>query len=95
MSFLKSLFGGKGGERSGAAKAGATEEYNGFVIRAAPQAQGGEHILAGSVEKEIGGELKSHTFIRADRFSSRDDAEAAALRKGKQLVDEQGDRLFS
>lgn len=97
MSFLKSLFGGnKGeGEGGGSAKGGASEEYNGFLIRATPMSQGSEHGLAGTIEKEIDGETKTYSFIRADKFTSRDDAESAALSKGRQLVDEQGDKLFS
>jgi len=56
---------------------------------------GGEHQLAGTVEKEVGGELKTHKFIRADKFSSREEAASVALMKGKQIIDEQGERLFS
>lgn len=96
MSFLKSLFGG-GGKASEPKSAAplAEEEYKGFVIKAVPMPSGSEHQLAGSVEKQIGGELKTHKFIRADKFGSRDEAASVAIMKGKQLVDEQGDRLFS
>ena len=38
--------------------------------------------------------MKEHRFIRADRFASLDDAVSVALSKGRQLVDEQGERLF-
>jgi hypothetical protein len=38
--------------------------------------------------------VKEHKFIRADRFASVDDAADIALRKGQQLVDEQGERIF-
>ena len=100
MSFLKSLFGGKGGDegvggKGAIAKGGASEDYNGFTIRATPMRQGSEHGLAGTIEKEIDGEVKTYSFIRADKFMSHEDAESAALAKGRQLVDEQGDRLFS
>jgi hypothetical protein len=46
------------------------------------------------ISKEIGGEVKEHKFIRADRFASVDDAADFALRKGQQVVDEQGERIF-
>ena len=96
MSFLSKLFGGGGGGADAApAKAAAEEEYKGFLIKATPMAVGGEHQLAGSIEKQIGAELTTYRFVRADRLSSRDEAAARAVAKGRQLVDEQGERLFS
>jgi hypothetical protein len=97
MSFLSRLFGSGGGQDGGgkAAKAAAEEEYKGYLIKATPTAVGGEHQLAGTIEKEVGGALKTHTFVRADRLSTREEAASRAIAKGKQLVDEQGDRLFS
>lgn len=96
MSFLKSLFGG--GKSDGAAsgdKALAEEDYKGFTLKAVAMSAGSEHQLAGAIEKEIGGELKTYKFVRADKFASREDATAMSLAKGRQLVDEQGDKLFS
>ena len=37
---------------------------------------------------------KEHRFIRAERFSSKEEAASHALRKGMQIVDEQGERIF-
>jgi hypothetical protein len=96
MSFLSKLFGGGGIDDGGKdAKAAAAEDYKGFTIKATPIPVGREFQLAGVIEKEIGGELKTHKFVRADRLSSRDEAASRAIDKGRQLVDEQGDRLFS
>jgi hypothetical protein len=96
MSFWKKIFGSGGSE---AAAAGgpemAREEYKGFVIRAAVQPAGSEFQLAGSIEKEIGGDVKRHDFVRADRFSSKDEAANFTLAKGRQIIDEQGDGLFN
>lgn len=92
MSFLKNLFGG------GTAKETPPppgEDYKGFVIRATPMPVGGEFQLAGQIEKEVGGELKVHKFVRADRMSSRDDAVSFALAKARLIVDEQGDKMFA
>jgi hypothetical protein len=94
MSFLSKLFGGGAASEAGPAKSAAEEEYKGFLIRATPMAVGSEHQLAGTIEKEIGGELKSYKFVRADRLGSRDEAAARAIDKGRQLIDEQGERLF-
>lgn len=95
MSFWSKLFGG-GGDGGGDAPAagGPSEEYKGFIIRAAMLKAGSEFQLAGSVEKDVGGTLKRHDFVRADRFSSRDEAQSATIRKGQQIIDEQGERLF-
>jgi hypothetical protein len=91
MSFLKKLFGG-GGEKP--APAGKSAEHKGFTIIAAPFAEGGQFQTCGVIRKEIAGAVKEHRFIRADKFASREDAEDHAIRKGMQIVDEQGDRLF-
>jgi hypothetical protein len=95
MSLLSKLFGGGRGADTGPAKPTAEEEYKGFLIKATPTAVGAEHQLAGTIEKEIAGELKSYSFVRADRLGSRDEAASRALMKGRQLIDEQGERLFS
>lgn len=95
MSFLKKLFGGGGEADSGGGKVLDQEEYNGFIIKALDMRAGSEYQLSGSIEKEIDGELKVHNFIRADRMPSADQVAAAALGKGRQIIDEQGERLFS
>ncbi|MEP7241320.1 MAG: HlyU family transcriptional regulator [Devosia sp.] len=92
MSFWKSLFGGSGVVSEPAAS--PAEDYKGFAIRATPMPVGGEFQLSGEISKEVGGELKVHKFVRADRMSSRDDAVAFALAKGRLIVDEQGDGMF-
>jgi hypothetical protein len=91
MSFLKSLFGGGKPKAEPPAK---SIEHKGFIVRATPYADGGQFQTCGVVAKEIGGEMKEYRFIRADRFASREEAEAFALRKGCQIVDEQGERIF-
>ena len=93
MSFWKNLFGGGGSEPREAAPAPG-EEYKGFTIRATPMPVGSEFQLAGRIEKDIDGELKTYDFVRADRMSSRDDAVSLAVAKGRQIIDEQGVGLF-
>lgn len=95
MSFLSKLFGGGERAETGPAKAAAEDEYKGFVIKAVPMAVGGEHQLAGTIEKQFGTEVKIYKFVRADRLSTREEAASRALDKGRQIIDEQGDRLFS
>lgn len=97
MSFLKRLFGlGGSGDGDGAAagKVAKEIEHNGFTVRATPFKEGGQFQTCGVVAKEIGGTVKEHRFVRADRFASLDDAVDVSIRKGIQLIDEQGERLF-
>jgi hypothetical protein len=90
MSFLKKLFGG--GE-SGAVP-GASVEHEGFTIRAEPFKAEGQYQTAGVIEKEIGGVRKEHMFIRAERHASFEGAVEFTLLKGRQIVDQEGERLF-
>lgn len=95
MSFLKKLFGGGGGgkvEEPG--KPAKTVEHKGFTVAATPYLDGGQYQTCGVISKTIDGQPREHKFIRADRFQSQDEAVDFALRKGCQIVDEQGDRLF-
>lgn len=96
MGFLKRLFGFGGGSDETAAPqpAGDPVEHNGFVIRATPYKEEGQFQTCGVVVKEVDGVVKEHRFVRADRFASLDDAVAHSLRKGRQLVEEQGERMF-
>lgn len=96
MSFLKRLFGG--GDKTADASAPTVArqiEHKGFLVSATPYKADGQYQTCGIVSKEIGGVLKEHKFIRADRFASLDDAVEVSLKKGQQLVDEQGDKVFS
>ena len=88
MSILKTLFGG------GAAPEATPETYEGFAITPQPAKESGGYRLGARIEKEIGGEVKSHDLIRADTFQSLDEANSAAIRKAKQVIDEQGEQLF-
>ena len=94
MSFLKRLFGGGPTDAPAEAASAKKVEHNGFVISATPYKEGGQYQTCGVVSKEIDGEVKEHRFIRADRFAGLDDAVDVSIRKGIQLVDEQGERLF-
>ena len=96
MSFWKKLFGG--GDAVDTAPAGdktlGEEAYKGFLIKAIEMRVGSEYQLAGTIEKDVGGELKTYKFIRADRMGSKDDLIALALSKGRQIIDEQGEQIF-
>jgi hypothetical protein len=94
MSFLKKLF-GLGRKQSGQPAATAKQaEHKGFTIEARPYREGGGYQTAGLISKDVDGVRKEHKFIRADCFTTLDEAADFALYKGRQIVDEQGDRLF-
>ncbi|MER0238298.1 HlyU family transcriptional regulator [Fulvimarina sp. MAC8] len=93
-SFLKRLFGVGTKSENASEMRGEPEVYEGFTITPAPMPEGGQFRLSAIIEKEIGGETKSHRLIRADLFPSRTDAETAAMIKARRVVDEQGDGVF-
>jgi hypothetical protein len=93
VSFLKNLFGW--GRARGDETAVAKEvEHKGFLIAAKPYLDSGQYQLAGTISRATGEGRQEHAFIRADRFASREAAAEAAIAKGRQLIDEQGGRLF-
>ena len=94
--FFSRLFGG--GKEGGGAEAPApvlsTLEHNGYRISAAPFREGGQFQTAGTISKEFPNGMKEHRFIRADRFASAEEAASFALSKGRQIIDQLGDRIF-
>ena len=54
----------------------------------APAAIGGDHQL-------VSGVMKEHKFIRADVFSSKDEAEKFAVAKAELIIDQSGEGIFS
>jgi hypothetical protein len=94
MSFLIRLFGGGSADAPAAAAPARQIEHKGFLISATPYKADGQYQTCGVVSKEVGGAMKEHRFIRADRFAGLDDAVDISLKKGMQLVDEQGEKMF-
>ena len=94
MSFLKKLFGG-GDAADAPAKAKKQIEHEGYAIKATPYKEHGQWQTCGSVSKTIDGAVKEHRFIRADRFSDEESAADHAIMKGKQMVEQLGERMFS
>jgi hypothetical protein len=96
MSFLRSLLGlGRKDEAQAGGPSVAKEaEHKGFLIRATPFKEGGQYQTSGIITKEVDGALKEHSFIRADRFATLDEAADFAIAKGRQIIDEQGERAL-
>ncbi|GAB4394327.1 MAG: HlyU family transcriptional regulator [Kiloniellaceae bacterium] len=97
MGLLSKLFGGggkDGGDSAGGAREGNEVDYNGFQITPAAQPQNSQWLTAGIIRKEIGGEVKEHRFLRADTHPSAEAANDFAVIKARQIIDEQGERIF-
>ena len=94
MSILSRLFGGGGGDAKRAAPGFPAEDYKGFSITPAPQADEGGYRLSARIERQVDGEVKVHHLLRADVLRDEGEAAAAALRKARQVIDEQGERIF-
>ena len=90
---LGSLLGAKDGGAAGSA--GPAVEYKGCRIIPAPYKDEGQFRVAGTIEKDTDGGVKRHEFVRADTYASWDDAVAFTTAKAKQIIDLQGDRIFT
>lgn len=93
MSILKKLFGGW--SKPAEPEAAPAEAYKGYTLRPAPYREGGQFQMCGVIAKEIDGVVKEHRFVRADRFPSQEEAAQFTLVKARQIVDLNGDRIFS
>lgn len=93
MSLLSRLFGG--GQGPAAAKAKAEPEmHEGFAIFAEPIREGSRWRIAARIEKEVDGTAKVHNLIRADTVEDAETAHGLSLAKARQMIDEQGERIF-
>ncbi|MGF1562833.1 MAG: HlyU family transcriptional regulator [Geminicoccaceae bacterium] len=91
------LFGGLfgGGEPAGAsASDGSTEHYQGLNITARPQAESGQWRVGGVIWRGEGEQRQEVTFVRADLFPSRDEADRFSIEKGRKIINERGERVF-
>ncbi|WP_417582978.1 HlyU family transcriptional regulator [Pelagibacterium sp.] len=94
MSWFKKLFGGETSQETAAPAVDGQEEFEGHTIKATLMKVGGEFQIAGIIEKQVEGETKTYSFIRADKFANKDDCIATTLAKGRQIINEQGRFLF-
>ena len=98
-SFFSGLFGknrSKGASAEAPRRSDKAEAYKGYTIHPLPQSAGGQWRLAGMIVKAgEGDEEQEAEFVRADMFPSQEEAEVFCLRKGRQIIDERGDNLFS
>lgn len=97
-SFLSNLFSMfSGGAKPSSAPAAEAEPqlYGECRIYATPMREGQQFRLAGRIEKDVAGQVLTRTFVRADMFTSMDDAVEYTVRKAQQIIDQNGPSLFS
>lgn len=90
---LSRLFGARG-EAESREPSGPPVEYRGYRIRPAPYRTEGRYQTAGVIEKDSPEGVKEHRFVRAETHESKEDAIAFSIFKGKQIIDERGERVF-
>jgi len=67
-----------------------SEEYQGYIITPAPVHEEHGYRINGTIIK---GE-NLHTFVRADTLASAEECGNEMIRKAKQMIDQQGDKIF-
>ncbi len=92
-NFLRHLMTPKRKEATGQKSEWAVD-YKGYKIRPISYLQGSQWLTAGVITKQFADGVKEHRFIRADTHGTKDDADAFSIAKARQIVDEQGDKLF-
>ena len=97
LSKLKAAWSRLAGGGAGASDGPAIPavEYKGYRIRPAPYRAKDQYQTAGTIEKDTPEGVKEHRFVRADTYPNRDDAIAFTISKAKQIIDQQGDRIFT
>ena len=93
MSLFSKLFGG-GKPKPQPEPEAEAETYEGFRIIPTPQSESDGYRLGARIEKEVDGETKVHHLLRADVLRSLEEARSFSIRKAKQVIDEQGERIF-
>lgn len=94
FSRLSSMFGGSSAPAAANAKE-HTREIGGLKVVARPIREGAQYRVAGRIEKEAEGSVLTREFVRADVFSSEDEAVDVTLRKAEQIITQTGKTLFA
>ncbi len=92
-NFLRHLMAPKRKEASDRESEKAVD-YKGYTVRPTPRRVGSLWGTAGVITKQFADGVKEHRFIRADAHGTKDDADASSIAMARQIIDEQGDRLF-
>ena len=94
LSSILSIFTGGSSSEAKSKPLAEPQTYKDCVIHAEPIREGSQYRLAGRIEREIEGRMLTRRFIRADVFTSLDDALDCTFRKAQQIIDQNGPSLF-
>jgi hypothetical protein len=94
LSSILSIFTGGASSEASAKPMAEPQTYKDCVIHAEPIREGSQFRLAGRIEREVDGQTLERKFIRADVFTSLDDALDCTFRKAQQIIDQNGPALF-
>ena len=89
-----SMFSGAG-TAAPSAPAAEPQSHAGCTIYAEPIREGSQYRLAGRIEKHVDDKVLVRSFVRADMFTSMDDALECTFRKARQIIDQNGASLFA
>ncbi|MCP3700662.1 MAG: transcriptional regulator [Aliivibrio sp.] len=70
-------------------------EYKSFLIYPNSEQDDSQFRIAGTITKEINGEIKEHRFIRSDVISNKSDADKLMVHKSKMLIDQMNESIFN
>ena len=91
MSWFSRLFSGSNNDEPKSEPV----DHNGFRIFVDPIKESAGFRVAARIEKEVGGEVRTHRMVRADTVSTAEAAAEMTLRKAKSLIDQQGESIFN
>lgn len=99
MSFFSKLFGFSSQNTEEPKSKDEPVMYEGYAIVPSPdKADSGQWRLSGYIKKlneNPDDPEMERFFLRADTFPTREEAVEFTVRKGRQIIDEQGKRLFA
>lgn len=93
--FLNRIFGGSRGDALPQENPEEFVDYKGFQIRPQPRRDNDSWNVAGTIRKETEDGPQAHYFLRADSAASREAAVELTVMKAKQMIDLEGERLFT
>jgi hypothetical protein len=97
MSMLKGLWDrlmGAGADGDTEEVAADAVEYKGYRIRPVPYKSGSQYQTAGVIEKDTASGTREHRFVRAESHPGKQDAVEFSILKARQIIDQQGERMF-
>lgn len=94
-NFFSKLFGGGTPKGSSSPVEEDPVAYSECSIISVPEkTDDGQWRLSGQIVRISDGVAMTRSFVRVDTFTSREQAVEFTLRKGKQIIDQQGDLVF-